>query len=474
LVSGIVTTPFGPAGAWQWGNGLYTFRYYDTDGRLNGWEFRSGATVLRNDLSFDTASRITGIANPVTPAAAGGYQYDALDRLTVAQQGNPVTHTQQFSYDALGNRTSFNLDGAAAALYYGSNTHQLQSMVGVVSPTYLGGATSLTYTYNNANRLAEVKSSGATLATYGVSGLGQRLRKDAGLITTLFVYDEQGRLLGEYDGTGQLIQETVWLDDLPIATLRPTGTGTPTPIAIHYVHADHLGSPRAVTRPSDSLLLWQWDNTDPFGNNAANENPAGLGTFMYGLRFPGQYYDAETSTHYNYFRDYDPSIGRYAQSDPIGLRGGINTYLYVTDPLTQTDPEGLMGYRGGKSSPDYSACSYYDSVAANVGCKYHGWAAGTCRGQNAGVEFMSSICMITTAQMNCIRRCLVEEDQNARGRNECKVCTARGACTRLSCINDYHKKCFAKCNVSTLCYGGRYWQGFPSDGDSPGQGQCCG
>ena len=343
LVSGIVTTPFGPAGAWQWGNGLYTFRYYDTDGRLNGWEFRSGATVLRNDLSFDTASRITGIANPVTPAAAGGYQYDALDRLTVAQQGNPVTHTQQFSYDALGNRTSFNLDGAAAALYYGSNTHQLQSMVGVVSPTYLGGATSLTYTYNNANRLAEVKSSGATLATYGVSGLGQRLRKDAGLITTLFVYDEQGRLLGEYDGTGQLIQETVWLDDLPIATLRPTGTGTPTPIAIHYVHADHLGSPRAVTRPSDSLLLWQWDNTDPFGNNAANENPAGLGTFMYGLRFPGQYYDAETSTHYNYFRDYDTGIGRYSQSDPIGIWGGFNTYAYVEDtPLTRNDP-----YAGG-------------------------------------------------------------------------------------------------------------------------------
>jgi RHS repeat-associated protein len=343
LAAGIVSTPFGPVGAWQWGNGLYTFRYYDTDGRLNGWEFRNGATVLRNDLSFDTASRITAVANPITPAAAGGYQYDALDRLTVAQQGNPVTRTQQFSYDALGSRASFNLDGAAATLYYGSNTHQLQSMVGVVSPTYLGGATSLTYTYNNANRLAEVKSSGATLATYAINGLGQRVRKDVGLITTVFVYDEQGRILGEYDGTGQLIQETVWLDDLPIATLRPTGTGTPTPIAVHYVHADHLGSPRAVTRPADNQLLWQWDNTDPFGNNAANENPAGLGTFRYNLRFPGQYYDAETGTHYNYFRDYDPAVGRYEQSDPIGLRGGLNTYAYVGSfPIGDSDAEGLQ------------------------------------------------------------------------------------------------------------------------------------
>ena len=84
------------------------------------------------------------------------------------------------------------------------------------------------------------------------------------------------------------------------------------------------------------------DNVDPFGNNVANENPTGQGTFKYGLRFPGQYYDAETGTHYNYYRDYDPSIGRYEQSDPIGLRGGSNTYLYVgANPLRWSDRKGL-------------------------------------------------------------------------------------------------------------------------------------
>ena len=74
-----------------------------------------------------------------------------------------------------------------------------------------------------------------------------------------------------------------------------------------------------------------------------NEDPSNTGTsFKYNLRFPGQYYDAETGTHYNYFRDYDPSIGRYIESDPTGLQGGLDTYGYVEgSPLTNIDPLGL-------------------------------------------------------------------------------------------------------------------------------------
>jgi RHS repeat-associated protein len=189
--------------------------------------------------------------------------------------------------------------------------------------------------------MVAVQSSGSPLASYAINALGQRVSKTVGGVTTLFVYDEQGHLLGEYDGTGNLIQETVWLEDLPVATLRPTGSGYPTPIAIYYAHADHLGSPRAVTRPSDNILMWQWDNLDPFGANAANENPSGQGTFKYGLRFPGQYFDAETGTHYNYFRDYDATVGRYEQSDPIGMIGGPNTYIYVLSPVSKIDAKGL-------------------------------------------------------------------------------------------------------------------------------------
>jgi RHS repeat-associated protein len=89
--------------------------------------------------------------------------------------------------------------------------------------------------------------------------------------------------------------------------------------------------------------VWRWDQQEPFGANVADENPSGLGAFEFPLRFPGQYFDKETNLHYNYFRDYDPGLGAYKQSDPVGLDGGLNTYAYVSSqPLTAIDPEGLQ------------------------------------------------------------------------------------------------------------------------------------
>jgi type VI secretion system secreted protein VgrG len=60
------------------------------------------------------------------------------------------------------------------------------------------------------------------------------------------------------------------------------------------------------------------------------------------LRYPGQYFLAETGLSQNYFRDYDPAVGRYVESDPIGLNGGSwSTYAYVNgNPIGATDPEG--------------------------------------------------------------------------------------------------------------------------------------
>jgi RHS repeat-associated protein len=111
---------------------------------------------------------------------------------------------------------------------------------------------------------------------------------------------------------------------------------------LYFIHVDHLNTPRLVA-DSTGATVWRWDQQEPFGNNPVDQNPSGLGVFDLPLRLPGQTYDAETGLHYNYYRDYDPSLGIYKQSDPIGLRGGINTYAYVgSDPLRRIDPTGLM------------------------------------------------------------------------------------------------------------------------------------
>lgn len=120
---------------------------------------------------------------------------------------------------------------------------------------------------------------------------------------------------------------------------------------VYYIHADHLGTPRAITRPSDNAKVWEWKNDEPFGANAPNENPSGFGNFEYNLAFMGTYRDAETGTLYNVNRDLDPALGRYLQSDPIGLAAGPNTYLHVSaNPLIYMDPFGLCQvaiWRGG-------------------------------------------------------------------------------------------------------------------------------
>jgi RHS repeat-associated protein len=152
-------------------------------------------------------------------------------------------------------------------------------------------------------------------------------------------------LLGEYDGAGKAIQETVYLGDLPVSVLKPGTNGsrsTPGPLGVNYVYADHLSTPRVLARASDNKMVWRWDNADPFGLDQPDQNPSKLGELNYNPRLPGQLFDKETNNHYNYFRDYDPQMGRYLQSDPIGLVGGLNTYAYVGgNPLSHFDLRGL-------------------------------------------------------------------------------------------------------------------------------------
>ncbi|CAN7591582.1 polymorphic toxin type 44 domain-containing protein [Pseudoduganella sp. LjRoot289] len=113
--------------------------------------------------------------------------------------------------------------------------------------------------------------------------------------------------------------------------------------SVYYIQTDQLNTPRAITDQANALV-WKWDS-DPFGMLPPNETPVSSTRFTFNPRFPGQYFEKETNLHHNYYRDYEPLTGRYLQSDPIGLGGGINTYGYVSsNPLTSYDPMGLKEY----------------------------------------------------------------------------------------------------------------------------------
>jgi RHS repeat-associated protein len=94
---------------------------------------------------------------------------------------------------------------------------------------------------------------------------------------------------------------------------------------------------------------------------------------VYNMRFPGQYFDQETNTSYNNARDYDSSGGRYAESDPIGILGGPNTYLYVKgNPLALVDMGGLLGRAPGQGPylPGQGPGASLGNIATNVSGMY--------------------------------------------------------------------------------------------------------
>jgi len=185
---------------------------------------------------------------------------------------------------------------------------------------------------------------GAALTTYSYDNAGRRVRKvssSGAASTVLFVYDEQDHLLGEYDQLGNPIREYVWLHDQPVAMFVTDPAGGANPPIVYYLFADHLNTPRVAIDKANNTR-WTWMD-EPFGTGAAISAPSGMASVVIPLRFPGQYYDAESGMHQNVNRDYAPGMGRYAQSDPIGLAGSINTYSYVdANPLSFTDPRGLI------------------------------------------------------------------------------------------------------------------------------------
>jgi RHS repeat-associated protein len=409
LISGIQYFPLGGAESWLLGGTTKDYtRLIDQNSRIQKYTTPSGYRAL----TFDNAGRITQIGDYIgsatTASATQTIGYDNVGRLTsftgftsnglntTTGQGNPaITQTQNFTYDNNGNRLTSVLNSVSSTYTTQATSNRLTSVAGGVvrNNVYdqMGNLTSHNtavslqmYQYDDRGRLkfANVPGMSNGNIRYSVNYQGLRVRKANATTpsnttnTRAYIYDDNGHMLGEYDVAGTALQEIIWLNDTPVAVTgimpcltsgtntAPGSIGNPscTENAAAYIFTDHLNTPREIARINTAnntyVSLWKWDSL-PFGETSPNENPSSRGVFTFNHRFPGQYYDKETGLHQNWHREYDPKLGRYIESDPLGLRAGVNTYAYVhADPISFTDSSGL--YWEYCVGPITGELSYFD------------------------------------------------------------------------------------------------------------------
>ena len=337
LASNIQYAPFGGVKSFRFGDGVtapvQTYaRTFDQDGRIASYTLNGNPSTV----GYDNASQITSITNPLYSAAT--YCYDNLSHLTSYNQG--VT-SQSYGYDADGNRTTQTLGASTTTYTYPGTSNRLTCIVvgGTTMPVSQDANGSVIndftrqYAYDLRGRLIQTTTTSGNV-NYEVNALGLRVRKQAaytGGVDTMFFYDLSGHVIGKVPtGGAAFSREYVYLGDMPIAAIGANS-------GFNYVHTDHLGTPRVITN-TGGQVVWQWDNADPYGNNAPNENPSGLGVYHFDIGFAGQHRDRETGIVYNINRYLNTATGRYNESDLIGLAGGVNTYGYVAgNPLSFVD-----------------------------------------------------------------------------------------------------------------------------------------
>jgi RHS repeat-associated protein len=357
MLSAITTNAESKLMGWTWASTKTQAISYDANGQISAYNLGDSTTTgIRRTILRDSAGRITGYTHvsngsPV-PALDQSFGYDNLNRLISATLGSTAI---QYSYDATGNRTAKVVSGTSYPNTISATSNKLtqtQDVGGTATVMHdaAGNITSdgiNTYTYSDRGRMATMTNAGGTV-TYSYNALELRAGKTGptALVptgATYYVYDEEGKLLGEYDANGVPLYETIYLGGL-VGVVKQTGTAAASNIAIslYNVSTDQLGAPRIITRQSDEAIAWRWDSAEAFGATAPDQNPSGLGAFSFNQRLPGQVFDAESGLFQNWNREYNPRIGRYMQSDPIGLHGGINTYAYVSgNPMSGIDPQGL-------------------------------------------------------------------------------------------------------------------------------------
>lgn len=353
VVSNISYKPFGPVNGYTFANGISRSLTFDTDYLLTDIEDTGGSNPMDWFYRYDANANIEGIDNQDDASKDQDFTYDEMDRLDTAD-GN--YGNIDFDYDDVGNRlTKTRIHGGVTTTetytydYQDTppDSHRLKDIL--IQETGQADATrNFSYTdngnteqdtrpdgslldlhYNALNRYTQLDIDTVPTAWYQHNALGQRVKKTTLTETVYYHYDEAGKILAESDAQGNVMSDYVFVDNMRVARYDNS--------AAYYFHNDHLGRPIALTDIGGSVA-WQVDYL-PFGQvyNVVNNTTKNT------LGFPGQILDADSGFFYNYFRDYEPSIGRYIQSDPIGLSGGMNSFGYANqNPLTFFDTQGLV------------------------------------------------------------------------------------------------------------------------------------